>query len=90
MNNYLVQVQEIYRVNTEKEAQDLISSAKEESGYELIKYNCEHKEKKSKGDVIDDWYNDYKDMQSSMIYGEKPSFDELIAKMEKLENMFHA
>ena len=40
--------------------------------------------------VIDDWYNDYKDMQSSMIYGEKPSFDELIAKMEKLENMFHA
>lgn len=56
MNNYLVQVQEIYRVNTEKEAQDLISSAKEESGYELIKYNCEHKEKKSKGDVIDDWY----------------------------------
>ena len=56
MNNYLVQVQEIYRVNTEKEAQDLISSAKEESGYELIKYNCANKEKKSKGDVIDDWY----------------------------------
>ena len=26
-------------------------------------------------DVMDDWYNDYKDMQSSMIYGEKPSLE---------------
>lgn len=25
-------------------------------------------------DVIDDWRSDYKDMQSSMIYGEKPTF----------------
>jgi len=40
-------------------------------------------------DVIDDWYNDYKDMQSSMIYGEKPTFEELMRKVEELENMFH-
>lgn len=40
-------------------------------------------------DVIDDWRNDYKDMQSFMIYGEKPSFEYLIRKMEELENMFH-
>lgn len=40
-------------------------------------------------DVMDDWYNDYKDMQSSMIYGEKPSFEELIEKMRELENLFH-
>ena len=39
-------------------------------------------------DVIDDWRNDYEDMQSSMIYGEKPTFEELMRKMEKLENMF--
>lgn len=39
--------------------------------------------------VIDDWRNDYKDMQSSMIYGEKPSFEELIRKMAELENTFH-
>lgn len=40
-------------------------------------------------DVIDDWYNDYKDMQSSMIYGEKPTFEKLIEKMRELENLFH-
>lgn len=41
-------------------------------------------------DVIDDWHKDYKDMQSSMIYGEKTSFEELMRKMAELENMFHA
>lgn len=40
-------------------------------------------------DVIDDWRNDYKDMQSSMIYGKKPTFEELIEKMRELENLFH-
>ena len=40
-------------------------------------------------DVIDDWRSDYKDMQSSMIYGEKPTFDELMRNMAELENMFH-
>lgn len=40
-------------------------------------------------DFIDDWHNDYKDMQLSMIYGEKPSFEELMRKMAELENMFH-
>ena len=39
--------------------------------------------------VVDDWRNDYKDMQSSMIYGEKPSFEELMRKMAELENTFH-
>ena len=39
--------------------------------------------------VIDDWRNDYKDMQSSMIYGEKPAFEELMGKMAELENIFH-
>ena len=40
-------------------------------------------------DVIDDWYNDYKDMQSTMIYGEKPTFEELMRKIKELEYMFH-
>ena len=40
-------------------------------------------------DVIDDWRKDYKDMQSSMIYGEKSTFTELMEKMRELENLFH-
>lgn len=40
-------------------------------------------------EVIENWRNDYKDMQSSMIYGEKPTFDDLMNKMEELEGKFH-
>ena len=40
-------------------------------------------------DVIDNWCKDYGDMQASMIYGEKPAFDELMAKMRELEGLFH-
>ncbi|MBR8707079.1 hypothetical protein IX324_002899 [Bacteroides pyogenes] len=40
-------------------------------------------------DVIDNWRKDYKDMQSSMIYGGKTTFEELMRKVEELENMFH-
>lgn len=40
-------------------------------------------------DVIDNWHNDYKDMLSSMIYGEKPPFEELMRKMAQLEKAFH-
>ena len=53
---YLVNVTEVYRVNREAEAENLINEAKEDSSYSLVKYNCEHKERKSKGEVIDDWY----------------------------------
>lgn len=40
-------------------------------------------------DVIDNWHNDYKDMLSSMIYGEKPSFEELMRKVSELQKTFH-
>jgi hypothetical protein len=53
---YLIQTTEVFRVDTEEEAQELIEAAKANNMYALKKYNCEYKEKKSKGDVIDDWY----------------------------------
>ena len=41
-------------------------------------------------DAIDNWRKDYSDMQAFMIYGEKPTFDELMAKMKDLEDRFHS
>jgi hypothetical protein len=38
--------------------------------------------------MIDDWRSDYKDMSESMIYDVRPSFEELISKMRKIEIMF--
>lgn len=56
MAKYLISTTEVYRVISEKAAQDLIDEAKADSSYDLVKYNCEHKERKQKGEVIDDWF----------------------------------
>lgn len=50
---------EEYRVNTEEEAEAFIAQAKvkaNEEGYEVVSYQSTHKEKKSKGEVIDSYY----------------------------------
>ena len=56
MAKYLISTTEVYRVISEKAAQYLIDEAKADSSYDLVKYNCEHKERKQKGEVIDDWF----------------------------------
>lgn len=35
------------------------------------------------------WEQDYKSMCSSMIFGDKPTFKELLERMEMLEKRFH-
>jgi hypothetical protein len=37
---------------------------------------------------LDDWRKDYQYMCDSMIYGEKPTFTELIGSMRELERRF--
>lgn len=51
---YLTDVMEVYRVDSEAEADQLLETAKA-SGV-LNKYSCVYKEKKQKGEVIDSWY----------------------------------
>ena len=36
-------------------------------------------------DIIDAWKADYEQMMGSMIYGEKPSWDELMVAMKELQ-----
>lgn len=56
MLEYLINTTEVYRVNTEKEATELINNAKQDKQYELAKYSSVKKEQKQKGEVIDEWY----------------------------------
>lgn len=51
---YLTDVTEIYRVDSEAEADQLLETAKA-SGV-LNKYSCVYKERKQKGEIIDSWY----------------------------------
>lgn len=56
--NLMKQTDEI-RVETEKEAEALIENFKKkalEEGYEVSSYAATHKEKKSRGEVTDDYY----------------------------------
>lgn len=51
---YLTDVTEVYRVDSEAEADQLLETAKA-SGV-LNKYSCIYKERKQKGEIIDSWY----------------------------------
>lgn len=53
---YLVSVQETYRVDTEEEVERLIEDAKASNRYSLSKYTRQYKIKKQKGEVVEDWY----------------------------------
>ena len=56
MSKYLVSTTETYRVDTESEATRTIEEAKQNGSYILGKYISEHKERKSKGEVIDEYW----------------------------------
>jgi hypothetical protein len=53
---YLIQTTEVYRVDSESEAKALIEEAKAESVSNLKKYNCEYKNQKQKGEIVQEWY----------------------------------
>lgn len=56
MSKYLVSTIETYRVDTEAEAAKAIEEAKNDNSYVLGKYTSEHKERKSKGEVVDEYW----------------------------------
>lgn len=56
MAKYLVSTVETYRVDTENEATKAIEEAKQDNSYILGKYASEHKEKKSKGEVVEEYW----------------------------------
>ncbi|KFZ25938.1 MAG: hypothetical protein KQ78_01894 [Candidatus Izimaplasma bacterium HR2] len=56
---YLKEIIELYRCETETEAENLIKKAKEnqrEGGYELKDYGSQHKTKVKGGEIYDDFY----------------------------------
>ena len=55
MNKYLVSATEVYRVDNEESAAALIDEAKAETKYILAKYSSVKKEKKAKGEIVDEY-----------------------------------
>lgn len=53
---YLCEVTEKYRVDFEAEAKAFIEEQKQNNAYSMKKYSSELKERKQKGEVVDQWY----------------------------------
>ena len=78
MSKYLIQTTEVYRADSEVEAQEIIGAAKAAAEYTLTKYSNEKKEVKKGGEVIDEYqkvqltkvFTDIKDpdVQADVIY----------------------
>ena len=56
MSKYLLNVVETYRVDTETEVEIMLEQAKNSPEFTLVKYTSEKKERKQKGEIIDEWF----------------------------------
>lgn len=56
MAKYLLKTTEEHRADTEHEAAELINAAKADGRYILSKYSSVKKERKQKGEIIDEYY----------------------------------
>lgn len=54
MSKFLIRSTEVYRIDSESEANKFIEDQKKK--YEVSKYSNEYKEKTIKGEVADAWY----------------------------------
>lgn len=52
---YLCEVTEKYRIDSETEAKTFIEEQKKDASYALKKYSSERKERKAKGEIVDEW-----------------------------------
>ena len=52
---YLTQVQETYRLSNEKEVESFLNELKNDNRFVIKKYSSVKKERKQKGEVIDEW-----------------------------------
>ena len=56
MAKYLLKTTEEHRADTEAEATELIEAAKADARYLLSKYSSVKKERKAKGEIIDEYF----------------------------------
>jgi hypothetical protein len=56
MAKYLIKTTEEHRADSELEAAELINASKSDVRYTLAKYSSVHKERKAKGEIIDEYW----------------------------------
>lgn len=52
---YLTKVVETYRLSNEQEVETFLKELKEDDRFTIAKYSSQKKEKKAKGEIVDEW-----------------------------------
>lgn len=52
---YLINVTETYRMSSDEEAKQFLEELKKDRHFDILKYSSTKKERKQKGEVIDEW-----------------------------------
>ena len=52
---YLTKVVETYRLENEQEVETFLKALKNDNRFTIVKYSSTKKEKKAKGEIIDEW-----------------------------------
>ena len=72
MSKFLIKTTEVYRVDSEEEATQMLEEAKNDRRFTLAKYSSEYKEKISKGELVDRYYKivlqkDFTDIKDPIV-----------------------
>ena len=67
MSKKLISVTETYRLDDEIEVENFLKELKEDMSFELAKYSSVKKEKKKKGEILDEWIR----FTATKVYGKE-------------------
>lgn len=67
MSKKLISVTETYRLDDEIEVENFLKELKEDVSFELAKYSSVKKEKKKKGEILDEWIR----FTATKVYGKE-------------------
>lgn len=67
MSKKLINVTETYRLDNEIEVENFLKELKEDVSFELAKYSSIKKEKKRKGEIVDEWIR----FTATKVYGKE-------------------
>ena len=67
MSKKLINVTETYRLDDDIEVENFLKELKEDVSFELAKYSSIKKEKKRKGEIVDEWIR----FTATKVYGKE-------------------
>ena len=81
---YLTKVVETYRISSEKEVEAFLAELKKDKRFTVAKYSSTKKEKKQKGEIIDEWTR----FELTQVFTDEVTPDSVIEVKKKKKSVF--